>query len=151
MRNEQLTWEEIFNSTQDFFCMEASSRMCLHAKSLQLCPTLCNPMDCSPPGFSVHGILQARILEWVAMLSSMAFSQPRDRARVLGLQHWQASTLPLGPPGKPGAYKHSWMYKRQRVSGRMSTPAASKDTHVIIPALVHLSVFTRQRRVYRCD
>ena len=40
------------------------------AKLLQSCPTLCNPMDCSPPGFSVHGILQARILEWVAMPSS---------------------------------------------------------------------------------
>jgi len=34
------------------------------AKSLQSCPTLCDPMDCSPPGFSVHEILQARILEW---------------------------------------------------------------------------------------
>ena len=33
----------------------------------QSCPTLCDPVDCSPPGFSVHGILQARILEWVAM------------------------------------------------------------------------------------
>ena len=33
----------------------------------QLCPTLCNPMDCSPPGSSVHEILQARILEWVAI------------------------------------------------------------------------------------
>ena len=40
------------------------------AKSLQSCPTLCNPMDCSPPGSSVHGILQARILERVAMPSS---------------------------------------------------------------------------------
>ena len=40
---------------------------CLPAKSLQSCPTLCNPMDGSPPGFSVHGILQARILEWAAM------------------------------------------------------------------------------------
>ena len=35
---------------------------CMRAKSLQLCPTLCNPMDCSPPGSSVHGILQTRIL-----------------------------------------------------------------------------------------
>ena len=35
------------------------------AKSLQSCPTLCDPMDSSPPGSSVHGILQARILEWV--------------------------------------------------------------------------------------
>ena len=39
-------------------------------KSLQLCPTLFDPMDCSPPGSSVHGILQARILEWVAILHS---------------------------------------------------------------------------------
>ena len=36
----------------------------------QLCPTLCDVMDCSPPGSSVHGILQARILEWVAISSS---------------------------------------------------------------------------------
>ena len=45
----------------------------LHAKSLQLCPTLCNPMDGSLPGSSVHGIFQARILEWVAV----SFSKPR--------------------------------------------------------------------------
>ena len=37
------------------------------AKSLQSCPTLCDPMDCSLPGFSIHGILQARTLEWVAI------------------------------------------------------------------------------------
>ena len=39
----------------------------MHALSLQLCPTLCDPMDCSPLGSSVHGIPQARILEWVAV------------------------------------------------------------------------------------
>ena len=41
--------------------------VCLCAQSLQSCPTLCDPMDCSPPESSVYGILQARILEWVAM------------------------------------------------------------------------------------
>ena len=46
------------------------------AKSLQLCPILCDPMDCSPPGSSVHGILQARILEWVSMPSFRGYSQP---------------------------------------------------------------------------
>ena len=46
--------------------------------SLQLCPTLCNPMDCSPPGFSVHKILQARILEWVAISYSRGSSWPKD-------------------------------------------------------------------------
>ena len=40
---------------------------CMHAKSLQSCPTLCNPTDCSPPRSSVHGIHQAKILQWVAM------------------------------------------------------------------------------------
>ena len=47
-------------------------------KSLQLCLTLCDPINCSPPGSSVHGILQARILEWVSMLSSRGSSPPRD-------------------------------------------------------------------------
>ena len=42
------------------------------AKSLQLCPTLCNPVDGSPPGPTVPGILQARTLEWVAISSSNA-------------------------------------------------------------------------------
>ena len=40
---------------------------CMHAKSLQLCPALCDPMDCTLPGSSVHGILQARILDWVVI------------------------------------------------------------------------------------
>ena len=48
----------------------------------ELCPTLCNPMDCSPPGSSVHGILQARILEWVAISFSRGSSQPRNRTQV---------------------------------------------------------------------
>ena len=43
---------------------------CVHAKLLQSCLTLWDPMDCSPPASSVHGILQAKILEWVARLSS---------------------------------------------------------------------------------
>ena len=51
-------------------------RECLHAKSLQSWPTLCYPMDCSPPGSSAHGILQARILKWVAMPSSRDLPNP---------------------------------------------------------------------------
>ena len=50
--------------------------MCLHAKSLQLCPTLYNPMDCSLTGSSVHRILQARILEWAAMPFSRDLPNP---------------------------------------------------------------------------
>ena len=47
-----------------------SRKGCCCCKLLQSCLTLCNPMDCSPPGSSVHGILQARMLEWVAISSS---------------------------------------------------------------------------------
>ena len=50
------------------------SDMYVCAQWLQSCPTLCNTMDCSPPGPSVHGILQARILQWVAVLSSRGSS-----------------------------------------------------------------------------
>ena len=47
----------------------------------QSCPTLCDPMDCSPLGSSVHGILQARILEWVAISFSRGSSWPRDQTQ----------------------------------------------------------------------
>ena len=50
---------------------------CVRAKLVQLCPTLRDPMDCSPPGSSVHGVLQARILERVAMPSSRGSPPPR--------------------------------------------------------------------------
>ena len=57
--------------------------VCIVAK---LCPTLyCDPMDCSPPGSSVHGILQARTLEWVVIFFSRGSSRPRDRTHVSGL------------------------------------------------------------------
>ena len=68
--------------------------------SFQSCPTLCNPTDCSPPGSSVRGILQARILEWVAVPSSRGSSWPRDRTPISRFLHWQAVSLPLAPPGK---------------------------------------------------
>ena len=60
--------------------------------------TLCNPKDCGLPAFSVCGILQARILEWVAMPSSRGPSQPRIEPRSATLQ---ADSLPSEPSGKP--------------------------------------------------
>ena len=65
-------------------------------EGIQSCPTLCDPMDSSPPGSSVHGILHARILEWVAISFSRGSSleiEPRSPT----LQE----TLPCEPPGKP--------------------------------------------------
>ena len=61
------------------FTVGGSMSASTHAKSLQWCPILCDSLDCSPPVSSVHGILQARIWEWVAMPSSRRFSQPRER------------------------------------------------------------------------
>ena len=58
------------------------------AKLLQSCPTLCNPMGCHIPGFSVQGIFQAIILEWVAMPSSKASSQPRNQIYVSCMDRW---------------------------------------------------------------
>ena len=66
----------------------------------QLSPTLCNPVDCRPPCSSVRRILQARILEWVAMPSSRGSSWPRDQTYSSCLLHWQAGSLQVVPPGK---------------------------------------------------
>ena len=54
----------------------------MSAKSLQLCLTLCDPMDYSPPGSSVLGTFQARILEWVAVPHSKGSPQPRDQTPI---------------------------------------------------------------------
>ena len=72
-----------------FFCLLKASvhslkGQCMHAESLQLCPTLCDPMDCSPSGSSVHGVLQAHALLQGIFLthgSNLCFLYPL---------HWQA-------------------------------------------------------------
>ena len=64
----------------------------------QSCPTPCDPVDSSPPGSSVHGILQARILEWVATSFSGVSSQHRDWPRSISMQ---ADSLPSESPGEP--------------------------------------------------
>ena len=68
---------------------------CVPAQLLQSCPTLCNPVDCSPLGSSAHGILQARILKWVAI--SFFLTQGSN----LHLLHWQADSLPQSHLGSP--------------------------------------------------
>ena len=67
----------------------------MHAKSLQLCLTLSDPMNCSLLGSSVHGILQARILEYVVMLSFREL-----KPHLLSALQWQAGSLPPAPLGK---------------------------------------------------
>ena len=71
---------------------------CMYAKLLQLCPTLWDPMDCTLSGSSVHGSLEARILEWIAISSSRGFSQPRNRTQVSYVSCIQVVSLPLPLP-----------------------------------------------------
>ena len=75
------------------------------AKLLQSCLTLCDPRNCIPPGSPVCEILQARILEWVAMPSSGGSSQPTDQTHVSYVYlHWQAGSFLLAPPGEHVAH-----------------------------------------------
>ena len=68
-------------------------------------PTLCNPMDCSPPGSSVHRILQARILEWVAIPSPGDLPNPGIKPKFPASQ---ADSLPSEPQGKPRVSAQMW-------------------------------------------
>ena len=106
--------------------------MCVCTKSLQSCLTLCNPMDCTLPYSSVHGILQARILEWVAMLSSRGiFLTQGSNSSLLRLLHWQVGSLPLGPPGKPKYHLKSLEEKeREREREEEKCWSVSLTNHV---------------------
>ena len=66
---------------------------CVHSRLLQSCPTLCDLMEYNPQGSSIHRIFQARILEWVAMLSSWGPSRPRNQTASLASPALQADSL----------------------------------------------------------
>ena len=76
-------------------CVCVRARVCVRAKLLQSCLTLCDPMDCSPPVSSVHGILQARILGWVAKSSSRDLPNPGIKPETPMFPALQADSLPL--------------------------------------------------------
>ena len=99
-----------------------SSAAAAAAKSLQSCPTLCDPIDCSPPGSTIPGILQARILEWVASALPRGSSQPRDHTHV---SHCKLILYPLSHQGSwrildrvayPFSRGSFWPRNRTRVS-----------------------------------
>ena len=82
------------------------------AKSLQSCPTLCNPIS-SPPGFSVHVILQARILEWLPFPSPEDLPNPGIEPKPLKAPAMQVDSLPLSHQGSPKmwcVYIYTYMY-----------------------------------------
>ena len=80
----KLNWGlKTYKCELDEKCKAISSHdyICMHAKSAQSCPTLCVPIDCSLPGSSVHGILQAKMLEWVAFLPPEDLLNPRIKPK----------------------------------------------------------------------
>ena len=97
-----LGWPNSLVSTLiwDVYLISQVSAMtwCMHAQSLRSCPTVCNPMDHSPPGSSVHGILQARILESISMPSSRGSSRLKTEPVSPALQ---ADSLQLSHEGSP--------------------------------------------------
>ena len=102
------TGRRVFNrwTTREVpLCIFLRNPSCFYGVSVcvlvaQLCLTLCDPMDCSPPGFSVHRILQARILEWVAISFSRGPSQREPASQVSCINSF---FLLLEPPGKSAA------------------------------------------------
>ena len=73
--------------------------LCCCCSVASTCPTFCDPVDCSPPGSSVHGVLQARILWWVAL--PRGSSQPRDQTPIFYVSCFAGRFFTTEPPGKP--------------------------------------------------
>ena len=86
---------------------QATIRACM-LSHFQSCLTLCNSMDSTPPGSSVHGILQIRILGWVAMPASRGSSRPRDRTCAFYGSCISSGFFTAEPPGKPRLYIVHW-------------------------------------------
>ena len=133
------------------------------AKSLQLCPSFCDSMNCSPPGSSVHGILQARILEWVAMPFSRGSSRPRDQTRVFCTAD---ESLPSEPQRKPnkgfrviqGKSLKRWLWPTLQApvpslsSLHLSLKSSPSSFHpILLPTThytVHLRILCTERPVF---
>ena len=86
-------YELIYSPHQHWEGGIISALLRVKVKIAQSCPTLCDPMDCSLPGSSVHGILQARILGWVTVCFSRGSSQPRDQTQIKQKNSLKATLL----------------------------------------------------------
>ena len=80
------SFPELKKLSSDSRITKVSKAVCAHAQLLQWCPALCDPVDCNPSGSSVHGILQARIMEWVAISSPGDLPDPGIELRSPALQ-----------------------------------------------------------------
>ena len=97
----------------------------------QLCPTFFDPMDCSLPGSSVHGILQVRILEWVAISFSRGFYRPRNRMQVSCIAGKRFTTWTTREALKRKSYTLKtiwWGFPHQIVQGLRLHPSNAEGT-----------------------
>ena len=127
----------------------------MHAKWLQSCPTLCDPMDSSPPASHIHGILQARILEQIVRPSFRRSSQPRDHTCVSylswmshRLNHWRTHAYSLHP-----TMTHTFIFScRKKYSNYFpSLKSNFRETNSIDPSgIMHMSRnnFIKQKPEY---
>ena len=101
-----------FPSPFPYFTFVQMKSHCLYLVlcCLQSCLTFCDPMDCNPPGSSVHGISQARILEWVTISFSRGSSQLRDQTHVSCLAGGFLTTEPLQKPMPQGCHSLNYSY-----------------------------------------
>ena len=116
--------------------------------SLQLCPTLCDPMDCSRPGSSVHGILQAEYLEGLAVFFARGLSDPgiflpRDRTRSSTLQ---ADSLLTEPPGKS---QNLWDSVKAVLRGKFRKGRGTRDQIANIRWIIK-KARQLQKNIYFC-
>ena len=101
------------------------------AKSLQLCTTLCDPMDCSLPGPSVHGDSTGKSTGVVChLLLQGNLPDQGSNLHLLWLLHWQAGSLPLAPPGRKDCYIHA-LKKKKRIGHPQLLPGFCLPTYLL--------------------
>ena len=112
--------------------------MCVCAKPLQSCLTLCDAMDCRLPDSSVHWILQARKLEWVAMPPSRGSSQPRDRTCI---SHTAGGFFSTEPPAKPASFPIYVYCVGQKVHSGLFVTSYGKIQRNILANTIYIYIF----------
>ena len=117
------------------------------AKSLQSCPNLCNPIS-SPPGFSVHVILQARILEWLLFPSPEDLPNSGIEPEPLKTPAMQVDSLPLSHQGSPKmwcVYIYTYMYMCVCVCiyTYIYIPIQVRMWHIYIPCYIYMYIYTQ--------
>ena len=101
--------QPLWKTAWQFFRKTNTESTCVCVLSAQSCLILCNPMDCSPPGSSVHGIFPRKNTRaGCYFLLQGIFPAQRSNPSLLHLLHWQADSLLLVPPGKPHGIKCDW-------------------------------------------